>query len=340
MNDPSHEIVSEVNPPLDLPPVDPPSARFILQLFVIPFVVVVILVCILLIVYGLFGKLATGGQDALEYVQIIRSGNENRRWRAAYELASQIHNEPNLARDSKLQNELGKLLADELRDPADDMKVETPQYLALALGAFDKLEGTDTPAPSGAFEALLRALESDVPAVIRAAAAQSLSIHAAKPGAHISSNLVVPALVNATKSDDSDLRRRAAYALGYFDTPESRAALAASTGSDDRLTRYDAASALARLDDPASLGVMREMLSTHELESAFASELKNNSGPSRAMIEAVQLEALSALSDALAKDRNALTLELKPELETLARDGTKNVQMEVRTLLQKRQKQG
>src|SRR5262249_33066092 len=93
-------------PPHELPPVDPPSARFIMQLFVIPFLVVVVLVCLLLLVYGLFGKLATSSRDAIDYVQTIRSGNENRRWRAAYELASLIQNEPSLARDSKLQDEI------------------------------------------------------------------------------------------------------------------------------------------------------------------------------------------------------------------------------------------
>ena len=51
-------------PPLpDLPPVEPPSAGFVVQLFVIPLVVVVVI-----IVWLLFGKLAGGDGAAMEYV--------------------------------------------------------------------------------------------------------------------------------------------------------------------------------------------------------------------------------------------------------------------------------
>ena len=44
----------------DLPPVEPPSAGFVVQLFVIPAAVVVVVI----IVWLLFGKLAGGERDA------------------------------------------------------------------------------------------------------------------------------------------------------------------------------------------------------------------------------------------------------------------------------------
>ena len=53
----------------DLPPVEPPSAGFVVQLFVIPAVVVVVVI----IVWLLFGKLAGGERDAMEYVRQLRS---------------------------------------------------------------------------------------------------------------------------------------------------------------------------------------------------------------------------------------------------------------------------
>ena len=59
---------AELPPVPDLPPVEAPSAAFIVQLFVIPAVVVLVVICVWL----LFGKLAGGERDAMEYVRLIR----------------------------------------------------------------------------------------------------------------------------------------------------------------------------------------------------------------------------------------------------------------------------
>src|SRR5258708_39462633 len=63
--------------PEDLPPVEPPSAGFIIQLFVVPGLIVLAIVG----VYLIFGKLATGGQDWREQVADLRHPHEHRRWR-------------------------------------------------------------------------------------------------------------------------------------------------------------------------------------------------------------------------------------------------------------------
>src|SRR3954470_13249785 len=92
----------------DLPPVEAPSAGFIVQLFVIPAVVVAVVI----VVWLLFGKLAGGERDAREYVRLLRSPEAN--WRAAFELASLIQNDANLAGDPELLGELTDLLAHDL----------------------------------------------------------------------------------------------------------------------------------------------------------------------------------------------------------------------------------
>ena len=92
----------------DLPPVEPPSAGFVVQLFVIPAVVVVVVI----IVWLLFGKLAGGERDAMEYVRRLRSPTAN--WRLAFELASLIQHDPKIGSDPVLLGELTDLLSHEL----------------------------------------------------------------------------------------------------------------------------------------------------------------------------------------------------------------------------------
>src|SRR6516165_6784046 len=98
---PGTALDSNQPPPLaDLPPVEAPSASFVVQLFVIPAVVVAVVI----VVWLLFGKLAGGERDATEYVRQLRAPNANWRAanRAAFELASLIQNDPKLASDPKL----------------------------------------------------------------------------------------------------------------------------------------------------------------------------------------------------------------------------------------------
>src|SRR5512135_115039 len=86
--------------PPDLPPVEAPSAGFVVQLFVIPAVVVAVVI----VVWLLFGKLAGGERDAMEYVRQLRLSSAN--WRSAFELASLIQNDAKLGSDPKLLGEL------------------------------------------------------------------------------------------------------------------------------------------------------------------------------------------------------------------------------------------
>ena len=116
----------------DLPPVEPPSAGFVVQLFVIPAAVVVVVI----IVWLLFGKLAGGERDAMEYVRQLRSPTAN--WRLAFELASLIQHDAKIGSDPVLLGELTDLLSHELDQGDADPKLT--QYLALTLGAFQTLE--------------------------------------------------------------------------------------------------------------------------------------------------------------------------------------------------------
>src|SRR5262245_63562462 len=74
-SNPTHD--PELPSPLpDLPLVEAPSAGFVVQLFVIPAVVVAVVI----VVWLLFGKLAGGERDAMEYVRQLRLSSST--WRA------------------------------------------------------------------------------------------------------------------------------------------------------------------------------------------------------------------------------------------------------------------
>lgn len=69
-----------------LPPVEPPSAKFIVQLFVVPGLIVAAIVGVWL----LFGKLASAEQDWQALVADMKSSNEHRRGRGAMGLAQAL----------------------------------------------------------------------------------------------------------------------------------------------------------------------------------------------------------------------------------------------------------
>ena len=325
-------------PLAELPPVEPPSARFIVQLFVVPFVIVVVLVTFLLLIYTFFGRLATGGRDPGGYVEAIRSGNENRRWRAAYELASLIHNDDRLARDPELLGALTGLLHQELerRELAGAPNSDLPrvaQYLALTIGAFQTLEARDEGRAVDPIATLTDAIAPGRPDAVRAAAATSISRQLARPESRIEPDKVLPALTEAAEADEPTVRAASVYALGYLDDDRAKAKLAEALRDPDRDIRYNAAVALARLDVAKDLSVLREMLSTPDLEAVYESDLRDRPDEARRRIEAIQLEALLSLQDAVDSGKTQTTRALRVDLAKLTRSERRPVGVEATNLL-------
>ncbi|MDB4743672.1 hypothetical protein OAF98_04230, partial [Planctomicrobium sp.] len=75
-NDVSQEDLS-VSLPNDLPPVEPPSAGMIIQLFLVPAIIVAVIVG----VYAAFGQLASQELDWRQLVTDVKSQNPHVRWR-------------------------------------------------------------------------------------------------------------------------------------------------------------------------------------------------------------------------------------------------------------------
>src|SRR5260221_2851629 len=72
--------------PEDPPPVQPPSAGFIIQLFVVPGLIVLAIVA----VWALFGKLASGENDWQARLGELRRPNEQPPLRGAFGLAQKV----------------------------------------------------------------------------------------------------------------------------------------------------------------------------------------------------------------------------------------------------------
>jgi hypothetical protein len=314
-------------PPLpDLPPVEAPSAGFVVQLFVIPAVVVAVVI----VVWLLFGKLAGGERDPAEYVRRLRTGAGD--WRSAFELASLIQNDLRLGSDPKLLGELTDLLASELK-----AKPPNPQltvYLIKTLGAFQTLEAT---LPDGRrsdpIETLADALVPSHESAIRMEAAASFAKQAARLGGKLDAPRAIDALAKAAAAEEPELRQVAVYALGFFDNPEAARVLRERLqGDEDRYVRYNAAVALGRRGDPAARGTLKEMLTTADLDRVI--ELPSPSEKEN-KIEAVELEALQALQASIGASDGELVRSLRSEIEALTRSGLVSVRNQAQAVLQK-----
>lgn len=309
-------------PPADLPPVEPPTAGFIIQLFVIP----AIIVAVVIVVWLLFGKLAGGERDAMSYVETMKSPGAN--WRAAFELASLIQNDPKLAADDKLLGELAHLLDQDLDLKTDD---ELLQYLALTLGKFRTLDGvTASGARVDVIGVLVKALDASRSVGVRIAASGSLARQAARLEGALDDPRAIKALAETKSSDAPELRKIAAFALGFFGGPESSQALKGMLDDPDRDVRYNAAAALGRRGDLAALGNLREMLSDKDLNVLLASEPDAERG---SRIEAIELEALQALQTAVGAGKPDLPRALRAEIDVLSRSGLASVRSHAQELL-------
>ncbi len=318
---PARTTLTNDGPPPDLPPVEPPTAGFIIQLFVIPAIIVAVVV----VVWLLFGKLAGGERDAMSYVATMKSPGAN--WRAAYELASLIKNDPKLARDPKLLGELARLLDQDITSKGDP---ELLRFLAASLGAFKTLDATtESGERVDVLAVLSRALDPSLADAVRKEAATSLAEHAARTNGELDDVRAIDALAAVKGSDNAALRTYAVYALGFFG-PKATPALRASLDDGDRDVRYNAAAALARRGDMAAAGNLREMLSDKDLQTLLAS-LPDSERPNR--IESIELSALDALAAAVAAGKPELARSLRGEVDALARSGLASVRSRAQELL-------
>ena len=308
-----------------LPPVEPPSAGFLIQLFVIPGVIVVVIV----VVWLLFHWLAAMGNDPREYIKKLR-GNSEMRWQAAVNLAGALQGEAGeeIKRDPAVAADLGHILADEIAAGGnDETQLRMRQFLCIALGEF-KIDA--------ALDPLLSAADSkstDDQATTKRAAVRGLASLAAtlrKEQPTWSDPKVVTALVDASKSDNADLRSDSAFALGVLGDPTANARLTQMVDDEHADARYNAGVGLARVGDAAALQVIKEMLDPDQT-LATKEENEANRLEKQRMIHVAGLQALAELA------RKNPNIDLQPAafpVEQLTRSDFPEVRGKARELQQ------
>jgi HEAT repeat protein len=212
------------------------------QFFLIPLAVVAVTAGI----YVGFRALLADNRTAGDYLTEIRTGGDNRRWPAAYELSRLMGSEAVRASDPTLVP--GLVEAFEASRGGDQM---VRRYLALALGRID------APAPDIVIQPLIVALEDeDVETRINAVwALGSLKEESA-----------LPHLEALYDSDDAGVRKMVVYALGAIPQAKDSAVLVGALTDAVPDVQWNAAVALARHGRNDGMAVLGRMLDREYLD--------------------------------------------------------------------------
>lgn len=245
--------------PDNLPPIEPPSAGFIVQLFLVPAIIVAIVIG----VYLLFGRIAAGETDWRQMVSDIKSDNPNVRWRAALNLAealdaesSQGAGENKLADNPEIATALNDLGEQLLKSTAnDEERIQQLQFVLKAIGRMDAVESV-TPA-------LREALEPAQDLETRKQALQAVAMIAGRRREQdqiLDQPQLTDAVIDASTSSDAVLRQHAAFTMGLLPGAATDARLSVLLQDPDEMTRINAAIAFARDSSPRGLPVLMQAL--------------------------------------------------------------------------------
>jgi len=243
----------------ELPPVEPPSAGFMLQLFVVPGLIVLLVVG----VWALFGKMATGKQDWQALVSDLGSSNPHRQQRAALGLAQLLkldleteQDSEGLVKNPRVARALAELLQKQLESPkADKQQLVQQAFLARTLGFID--------VPDVVIPALCRAMQTEVDRDIRRNAVASVALilgRNAEGASGLQTAELTERLIELTADEDRSLRQVATFTLALFQGSASQQRLLVLLNNADENTRLNAAFGLARQQSVACLPLLENYL--------------------------------------------------------------------------------
>lgn len=327
MSVPPQKPSRPISPDDVLPPVEPPSAGFIVQLFVVPAVIV----CIIVMVWLLFNWVAQMGSDPQQFVEALRRNNPSR-WQAAVNLANELRNPRNaeLKTDEVLARQLGDILQEELTAAQYDPNSITLRiFLCRALGEFHvpqvlpglvKVAGTQRdPAEAEVRRAAIESiavLHSNLPALTDAPQQQTIDV-------------LLKAAREPSTPDDAGrgrlLRSTAAFTLGVVGGEEAKQQLRLMLADSHPDVRYNAAAGLARHGDEQAIEVLIAMLDPEQRAGVEVEQHEAARDYKRHLILSNALRATSLLA---AHQPTADLSELRAAVSRLAE--SKRVAAEIR----------
>jgi HEAT repeat protein len=289
----------------DLPPVQPPSAGFIIQLFVVPGMIVAAVV----LVWFAFGRIAAVEQDWHTLVEELQSPNNHIRKRAMYGLSQVLEQDRRRGKDGQqltLNREIATSLSDQLTrelksnsSTPDGLSIQ--EYLTRAVGLLD--------VPDVTMPALRLALEPTRDLEIRKSGVASIALIAGRAfekGTPLDDPATVDALVDLSADSVPLMRQTAAFALGLFTSEKVDQQLHVLLGNNDWKTCVNAAIALARHDNTDGLSVFKQALTAKPPE-------KPEEQTEYSMIVTNSLRAITALGPKMSEaDRAEFREILKP----------------------------
>lgn len=306
-----------------LPPVQAPTAGFLLQLFLIPLVIV----SIIIMVWLMFSWLAQMGNDPAELVGDLKRLNEGS-WQKALTLANLLRNPEyeELKRDHTVARELADVLDQQIEAAGmNEKQVRLRLFLCRALGEFQVDDG---------LPALVRAATTERDPVeldVRRAAIEAIAVLAKQLGAEtlLKNEPLMTALGEALvergdRPDDQvargELRATAAFTLGVIGGDASLEKLKSALDDPYANARYNAATGLARHGHPAAVPVILEMLDPANEQAIHDETLDSGRQWKQVLVltngirSAQMFAAESAGSEASARDLD----RLRSALEKLA----------------------
>jgi hypothetical protein len=304
-----------------LPPIEPPSAGFLIQLFLVPGLIVLMI----LMVWLALNWLARGSDDLYQLIERMKVPSVNR-FQYAHQLATALGSprHDHFKADSRPAQDLAKILAaeieaGELRDEPLNLRI----FLCRALGEMHVDDGMDV---------LLRAAttqRSQKELDVRTAAVAAIAIRAERASRgpapkRLQDPQLHDALLRLADDPQPLVRSFTAMALPWLGTPSSIAKLEEMLHDSDTNARYNAALNLARLGNVHSASVLEEML---DPEQAVA--LESETQPSdRALKQAtILVNALRAVKMLAEHNPDADLTRLMQSIEELE---SSNVQFPIR----------
>ncbi len=242
-----------------LPPVEPPSAKFIVQLFVVPGLIVATIVGVWL----LFGKLASAEQDWQALLADMKSSNEHRRGRGAMGLAQALAIDqnrklegPRLTTNPQVAQELSGFLADTLKSSSNEpVVIDQQAFLARTLGLLD--------VPEAVLPVLREAMKETHDREVRknaVAAVATIAYRANERGEPLTDASTLEELAIVSRDQDALLRSLAALSLGFFPLELADQSLTVLLEDADLNTRANAAVAFTRHKSLKAVPVLRDVL--------------------------------------------------------------------------------